>query len=71
MKRHKTKVSGGALERFIRKWGLSKRQAADYLGTSPRMIYFYIAGTYPMSQTIGLLIKALDENWTMKRDMGK
>ena len=67
MKRTQTKMTGVALERFIERWNLTRQQAADSLGISPRMVYFYINGTYKMSMTLGLLIKALDENWTAKR----
>ena len=66
MKRHQTKMTGVALEKFIARWQLTREQAAKCLGTDKRMIYYYIKGEYQMSQTMGLLIKALDENWTHK-----
>ena len=67
MKRRQTKMTGVALERWIQRWDLTRQQAADSLGVSPRAVYFYISGKYKMSMTLGLLIKALDENWTAKR----
>ena len=59
-------ISAAQLERFMQRWNLSRGQAGDALGVSERMIYWYLNGKHAMPKTIGLLIKALGENWSHK-----
>ena len=59
-------TSAAELERFMRRWNLSRRQAGEALGASERMIYWYLNGKHAVPKTLALLMKALGENWSHK-----
>lgn len=60
-------LSAAGLERFMRRWNLTRNQAGKELGVSQRMIYWYLNGKHAIPQTIGTLVKALDENWSRQQ----
>ena len=66
MQRIQSRMTGAGLESFIHRHGLTRRDAAHSLGISERAIYAYLTDELQISQTLALLIKALDELW--KRD---
>ena len=66
MQRTESRMTGAGLESFIHRHGLTPRDAARSLGISERTLYSYLTDEFQMSQTLALLIKALDELW--KRD---
>jgi plasmid maintenance system antidote protein VapI len=59
-------ISVACLERFMRRRDLNAPQAAELLGVKERSIYWYLSKKYPMSKTMVLLIKALEENLKLK-----
>ena len=67
MPHKKLSPSVAGLERFMQRWDLSRRKAAEELGVSERMVYWYLSGTHQVPKSIILLIKALDENWSLRR----
>lgn len=60
-------LSAAGLERFMRRWNLTRNQAGKELGVSQRMIYWYLNGKHAIPQTISTLVKALDENWSRQQ----
>ena len=56
------------LERFVKRWNfLSRRHAAQALGISERMLYWYLHGKYKVPRTVELLMTALEQNWNNPR----
>jgi predicted transcriptional regulator len=61
-----SKTSAANLERFLRRWNLSRERAGELLGVSERMVYWYLNGKHTVPKTVSLLMKALEENWNAK-----
>ena len=53
------------LETFVDRHNL-RREAAQALGISDRMLYWYLNGKYEVPATVLLLIEALEENQKLK-----
>lgn len=51
------------LEKFMRRWNLDTLQAAETLGVSQRMIYWYRNGKHSVPKSVSLLMQSLAKNW--------
>lgn len=71
MQRATSRMTGTGLEAFLKRWNLTKAEAAQRLGMSDRTIYAHIQGTRKIPKQLALFISALDELWTMKRNSEK
>ena len=60
-------VTAAQLEKFMQRWRLTRGEVGEALGVSERMIYWYLNGKHVMPKTVGLLMKALGENWSARK----
>lgn len=55
-----SKFSAARLEKFMQRRGYTRRQAAQALGITERMLYKYLRKEHQVPQTLYLLVKALE-----------
>jgi plasmid maintenance system antidote protein VapI len=67
MQRRFSRMSATGLQKFIDRWELTKAEAAQRLGMSERAVYAHLSGERKIPQQLAMLITALDELWTIKR----
>lgn len=68
MQRRFSRMTAIGLESFISRWGLTKAEAAERLGMSPRAVYAHLAGDRKIPLQLAMLVRALDELWTLKHN---
>ena len=71
MQRQLSKMTATALEAFMERWELTRAECAQRLGVKERGLYAMLNGDRPITMQLAILIKALDELWTIKRNTEK
>ena len=71
MQRTFSRMTAVGLQQFLDRWKLTKAEAATRLGMSQRALYAHLDGSRKIPMQLAILVKALDELWTIKRNSEK